>query len=142
MIELAPDFFVSPQITPADIAAAKAQGVTLLINNRPDGEEPSQPKGAELAAIARKAGLAYIEIPIGAAGARDGDLDAFDAAVRENKGKILAFCRSGTRSTMLRALAGARAGADPRMLVEEAARAGYNIAGLAPRLLALSKAKS
>ncbi|NWG70884.1 MAG: TIGR01244 family phosphatase [Parvularculaceae bacterium] len=139
MIELAPGFLVSPQIRPTDIATAKAAGVTLVINNRPDGEDPLQPKGADIADAARGAGIAYVAIPIGAAGVSDTDIDAFEAAMSKNKGKTLAFCRTGTRSTVLRALARARSGVEPDALIEEAAAAGYNIAGLAPRLIALSQ---
>ena len=52
-------FLVSPQIQPGDVAAAAAMGVTTIVNNRPDGEEPGQPAGAEIEAAARAAGLAY-----------------------------------------------------------------------------------
>lgn len=58
----------SPQILPADIADAQAQGVTLVINNRPDGEEAGQPEGAEIEAAARAAGLDYLAIPVSGAG--------------------------------------------------------------------------
>lgn len=139
MIEIASGFFVSPQIRPDQLGAAKAHGVTLVINNRPDGEEPSQPSGAEIAEAAKRAGMTYVAIPVGPAGACDADLDAFDAAISKNTGKTLAFCRSGARSTMLRALARARAGASAQALVQEAAAAGYNIAGLTARLAKLSQ---
>ena len=139
MIELAPRFFVSPQIAPSDLAEAKARGVTLVINNRPEGEGADQPRGADIAEAAKSAGMTYVAIPVGPAGVSDADLDAFDAALKSNEGAVLAFCKSGTRSTVIRALARARGGADPRALIEEAANAGYNIAGLAPRLQALSK---
>ncbi|HCK84218.1 MAG TPA: hypothetical protein DHW63_06795, partial [Hyphomonadaceae bacterium] len=63
-VPLADDYLVSPQIGPEDIAAAKALGVTLIINNRPDGEEFGQPKGAEIEAAAKAASLAYVAIPV------------------------------------------------------------------------------
>ena len=55
---------VSPQISVADVADAKAQGFAAIINNRPDGEAPDQPAGAEIEAAARQAGLAYAYIPV------------------------------------------------------------------------------
>ena len=50
-------FSASPQISVADVEAAKAEGFTLIINNRPDGEEDSAPQSADImcaAANARK----------------------------------------------------------------------------------------
>ncbi|MEL7030031.1 MAG: sulfur transferase domain-containing protein, partial [Pseudomonadota bacterium] len=61
---LAPDFAVAPQISQQDVAAAAADGVVLIVNNRPDGEEPGQPAGAEIEAAARAAGVAYAAIPV------------------------------------------------------------------------------
>ncbi len=67
-IPVADDFFASPQISLADIEEAARIGVTLIINNRPDGEEPGQIAGAEIEAAARAAGLDYVAFPVGAAG--------------------------------------------------------------------------
>lgn len=128
-IEIADQFFVSPQITADDVATAEAMGVTLIINNRPDGEEAGQPAGADIEAAARAAGLRYVAIPIRGMAIDPDHLDAFDAAVAGNDGGVLAFCRSGTRSTVLRAFAQARAGASVDDIIDEAANAGYNIAG-------------
>lgn len=128
-IRLADGFFVSPQIGPEDVAAAKGLGVTLIINNRPDGEEFGQPKSAEIEAAARAAGLDYVAIPVSGMGIGPAHLDAFDAAISAHTGGILAFCRSGTRSTVLRAFARARAGEPVEKIVGEAAEAGYNIVG-------------
>lgn len=139
-VPLEEGFWAAPQITPDDIAAAKALGVTLIINNRPDGEAIGQPRGEEIEAAAKAAGLSYVAIPVGPAGVGDRQLDAFDAAVADNHGGVLAFCRTGTRSTTVWALAKARAGAPAEEIIREAADAGYNLAGIAPRLEALSKA--
>ncbi|MEO1015030.1 MAG: TIGR01244 family sulfur transferase [Pseudomonadota bacterium] len=125
---LADDFLIAPQITPEDIATLKAEGVQLIINNRPDGEEPGQPKSADIEAAAKAAGLTYVEIPVGRMGVTSQHLDDFDAAVAQS-GKTLGFCRSGMRSTIVRAMAKARGGADIDALIEEAAGAGYDITG-------------
>ena len=135
---LADGFYVSPQIKEADIAAAAALGVTLIVNNRPDGEEPGQPTGSAIEAAARRAGLAYVAIPVaGVATLGVADIDAFDRAVGANPGAVLAYCRSGTRSTVMRALSRARAGDSVDAIIEEAAEAGYDLTGLAPRLAAI-----
>ena len=127
--ELAPRFWVSPQIGAEDLAAAKARGVTLIINNRPDGEEVAQPRGADIEAEARALGLSYVAIPVGPMGVSPEHLDAFDKAVEANKGGVLAYCRSGTRSTIVRALSEARRGRPVDDIIGEAAEAGYNLAG-------------
>jgi uncharacterized protein (TIGR01244 family) len=128
-IPLAENFWVAPQISAADLAEAKARGVTLVINNRPDGEEPGQPRGAEIEAAAKALGITYVAIPVGPMGVSADHLDNFDRAVGANAGGVLAFCRSGTRSTIVRALSEARKGRAPDDIISEAAEAGYNIAG-------------
>jgi len=55
---------VAPQVALSDMAVAAAEGFTLVINNRPDGEDMSQPSSAEMEAAARAAGLAYAHIPV------------------------------------------------------------------------------
>lgn len=138
-IKLADGFYVSRQLKPEDIAEAVDLGVALIINNRPDGEEPGQPAGAEIEAAARAAGLGYVQIPIRGMGVNDASLDAFDKAVADSAGPILAYCRSGTRSTMLRAFAKARAGVEVDDIIAEAAKAGYNIAGQRQALRSLAE---
>src|SRR5690606_21042742 len=61
--QLSEAVLASPQITVADIAAAAELGVTLVINNRPEGEEDSQTPGPAIEAAARAAGMDYTAIP-------------------------------------------------------------------------------
>ena len=77
------DMFVSPQIGASDVAAAKEAGFTLIINNRPDGEEPSAPQGAEIEAAVNAAGIDYIAIPITRAGFSRPQIDTMNAS-RQN----------------------------------------------------------
>lgn len=129
---------VAGQIRPEDVAAAAGQGVRLVINNRPEGEEPGQPAGAEIEAAAKAAGLAYVAIPVDHSGFSVEQVDAMRAALAEG-GPALAFCRSGTRSTYLWALARGAEGDDPAELRAKAGNAGYDIAplmGLIERLRA------
>jgi uncharacterized protein (TIGR01244 family) len=129
MLRLSDSVLVSGQIAPADIADAVAAGVTMIVNNRPDGEEPGQPEGAAIEAAARAAGLDYRFIPV-AGGLRPDQIEAMAAALEEAKGKLLAYCRSGTRSTYLWALAEHRRGGDGARLIAQAAAAGYDLAPL------------
>ena len=104
MRELDDKVLVSGQIRPDEIAALRAEGVTLIVNNRPDGEEPDQPLGVELEEAAMAAGIDYRSVPI-IRGIGPADADAMREAISQSPGKVLAFCRSGTRSALAWALA-------------------------------------
>ena len=121
---------VAGQINPADVAEAAAQGFTLVINNRPDGEQPGQPTGAEIAAAAAAAGLGYRAVPITHAGFGEEQVAAMQEALVAATGPVLAFCRSGTRSTFAWALARARMGDDAETLSAKASSAGYDLGPL------------
>ncbi|MEN9683326.1 MAG: hypothetical protein RLZZ427_1077 [Pseudomonadota bacterium] len=125
--ELNPRIFASPQITLADVAEAARQGITLIINNRPEDESDDQTPGAAIAAAAAAAGLAYVAIPVTHAGFSEGQVKAMAAALAAANGPVLAYCRSGTRSTLLWALAEASRGASPEALATAAAAAGYDV---------------
>lgn len=118
---------VSPQLAIEDIAAAAKLGVSTIVNNRPDGEEPSAPQGDDIAAAAAAAGLNYIAIPVSHAGFSEPQVDAMIAALEQADGPILAYCRSGTRSTLLWALAAAKQGEAPESIARTAAQAGFDI---------------
>ncbi len=119
---------VSPQISVADVEQAKAMGVTFILNNRPDDEEPGQVNGAEIAAAAQAAGIGYAAVPVTHGGFAPWQIDGMDEALASaGDGKLLAYCRSGTRSTLLWALTRARAGVNGDVLAAQAAAAGYDI---------------
>ena len=131
--KLTPFLAVSPQIAEADLGALAAQGFRAVINNRPDGEAEDQPESAALAAAAGRVGLEYRHVPVVSGKITDDDVAAFAQALDEVKGPVLAFCRTGTRSTTLWALAEARH-LDPEAILATAAEAGYDLAALKPRL--------
>ena len=122
------------QLTPEDVAAARAQGFTAIVNNRPDDEQPGQPAGDDIAAAAEAAGVAYTAIPIDHNGFSAAQVSAMVGVLTQESGPILAFCRSGTRSTFLWALARASVGDDADRLVAKAAAAGYDISPIRPAL--------
>jgi uncharacterized protein (TIGR01244 family) len=129
---------VSPQIDPADVTELAAQGFAAVINNRPDHEESAQPEGEPIRIVADTLGLAYTAIPVTGAGFSHTQIDAMRAALDAADGPVLAFCRSGTRSTNLWALAEAKAGGDPAEITARAAAAGYDLSGIRPLLDQLS----
>lgn len=129
---------VAPQILPDQMADIAAAGFVAIVNNRPDDEEPGQPSGAEIQAAAEAAGLAYTAIPVTHAGFGHGQLDAMRAALDAADGPVLAYCRSGTRSCNLWALAAAGLGEDQDALVAKGAGAGYDLNGLRPLMDAVA----
>ena len=131
----------SPQISLADVANAAAQGVVMIVNNRPDGESDDQVPGSEIEAAAKAAGMGYVAIPVTHAGWSEGQVRAMANVLAEAKGPVLAYCRSGTRSTLLWALAESSQGGDPDALTNMAAKAGYDVSPIRP-LMDMLKAKA
>lgn len=119
--------FASPQIGMDEIAEAKAMGITRIINNRPEDESEDQTPGAEIEAAARAAGIDYVAIPVTHAGFSQAQVDAMQEALDGAGGPVLAYCRSGTRSTLLWALARAKSGDNPASIAAKAAAAGYDV---------------
>lgn len=118
---------------PQDMADAAARGVTLAINNRPDGEAFDQIDAAVLGEAAKDAGLDYLHIPVELEFSGH-KVEALLEAMKGAEGRVLLFCGTGTRSCYLWALARARDGVMVEALAGAAARAGYNITPLLPWL--------
>jgi uncharacterized protein (TIGR01244 family) len=127
--------YVAPQLVPADFAAAKAAGIRTVVNNRPDGEAPDQLSSAEAERLASEAGLAYVHIPVPLGGGPTGEMaEAFGRTLAETEGPLLAYCRSGTRSCTLWAVASAGQGEPVDQVLAIAGRAGYDLGGARPLL--------
>jgi uncharacterized protein (TIGR01244 family) len=117
---------VSEQIAPHQVQQLADQGVTVLVNNRPDGEEEGQPLASEIEAAASEAGIAYRFVPI-MRGIGPADVEAMQEAIRETgDGKLLAFCRSGTRSALSCALAHRAEGAPREEIEQRLSDAGFD----------------
>jgi uncharacterized protein (TIGR01244 family) len=129
--ELDEKTLIGGQIAPSDVPGLKAAGVTLIVNNRPDGEDSDQPLSAEIEAAAEAAGIRYRHIPI-VRGMGPSDVDAMRKAIAETgDGKMLAFCRSGNRSALVWAVARSEDGVPRERLEQCAAGAGINLAPVA-----------
>lgn len=124
---------VAPQISPGDVAEIAARGFRTLMNNRPDGESPGQPPSSEIAMQAQAHGLNYIYLPVISGQVTPQNIEDFGKVLKEAKGPILAYCRTGTRCTNLWALAEA-GGCATEELIRQAAAAGYDLSGLSPVL--------
>lgn len=138
---LTQEIMVAPQIGIDAVAEAKALGVSLIINNRPEGESDDQVPGAEIEAAARAAGLDYVAIPVTHSGFSEPQVAAMAEALKGATGKVLAYCRSGTRSALLWALAESAEGGDPDALTNMAAKAGYDVSPVRP-LMDMLKARA
>jgi sulfide:quinone oxidoreductase len=129
--QVANDFYVAPQLQAEDFAAARATGIRTVINNRPDGEAPDQLSDAQARALAAANGLEYEFVPVVTGRMGPDDVADFATALAAHEGPYLAYCRSGTRSCHLWALA--TAGERPvEETMQAAAAAGYDLGPTRP----------
>ena len=101
IVELTPTVAVSGQITPAEVAEIAAAGYRVLVNNRPDGEEPGQPASDDIAAAARASGLEYHYLPVNGFNFPGPGFAQMTSLLDDPERPVLAFCRTGTRCTNL-----------------------------------------
>ena len=93
--------YVCGQVLAENIAALAAEGCKTLICNRPDNEGPGQPSADTIKAEAEKHGISFHYIPVGHGGISHESVDAMRKALSEAEGLVVAYCRSGARSTHL-----------------------------------------
>lgn len=117
---------VSAQIQPGDVPVLKQSGVTMIVCNRPDGEEPDQPPAAAIEQAAKDCGIEFRLAPI-VRGIGPADADAMRDALEAANGQVCAYCRSGTRSTLAWAVARRRQGVSPAEVRKAAAGAGVDL---------------
>ena len=123
--------FVGPQVAPGDVPGLKELGVTMIVNNRPDNEDPGQPRSADIEAAARESGIDYRHVPI-VRGMGPTDIEAMrDAMHAAGDGRVLAFCRSGNRSALAWAVAKREDGVPADELNRCAEGAGFSLAPVA-----------
>jgi sulfide:quinone oxidoreductase len=125
--------FVSEQISPGEMGIAAAQGIKTIINNRPDNETPDQPETQAIIDAAAAHGIEFVHIPVVGGAISELSIDEFCSACENANGPVLAYCRSGMRSTMLWALVEART-LDVNTIMATARKVGYDLAALRPRL--------
>lgn len=125
---------VAPQISVADVEEIARLGFKTLVANRPDREEPGQPAMADIEAAAAEQGLKWVYMPVESGNITDADVDQFATMIRDADAPVFAFCRSGTRCTVLWSLSNARE-LEPQEILAKAQQAGYDITGLIPRLI-------
>lgn len=133
---------VTPQPELNELGKIAELGFKSLICNRPDGESADQPSFAEVEAAAKEVGIVARHIPIAPGKAGDSDAALFGEALEEMEGPVLAFCRTGTRSTVLWSLSQGSKGMPVDAIVATAAKAGYDMSGVAQRIVANNNQKT
>lgn len=127
------DYAVSPQILPEDLPAIRDAGYVTILNNRPDAEIPEELSSSRMRQAAEALGLGFVDNPVTHQGLNDEMVARQRATIEAAEGPVLAYCASGTRSTIVWALG--EAGTRPAdEIVRLAAEAGYDLAGLRGRL--------
>ncbi|MBU7579920.1 MAG: TIGR01244 family phosphatase [Porphyrobacter sp.] len=124
---------VAAQMQPEELAVLTEQGFVAVICNRPDGEEPGQPPLDDMRRAAQEAGLAFHHIPVAGGQFPPAAIAAFAAIRRGTQGKVLAYCRTGTRAASLDALANVQ-GLSVTDRLSNAKAAGYDLSALAERM--------
>lgn len=135
---LTADLSVASQIHPDDLAHIAEEGFRSVICNRPDGEAADQPPVAEIEAAASRVGLTLRHLPVVGGQMPETAPEDFANLLATLPRPILAYCRTGTRSAMLWALAAAsdRPASD---ILATAREAGCDLTGLAPQIEARSR---
>lgn len=138
---LTPTLSVASQLTEADIAQAARDGFRAIINNRPDGEEPTQITSKKIALLAAQHGMEYPFVPAVSGKIGADEITGMAQALARLKAPVLAFCRTGTRSTTLWALAQANT-LPAEEIIATAAAAGFDLTAFRPQLEALASPRA
>lgn len=123
---ISPFLSVSPQIYPAHMEQIATRGFRTIINNRPDNEKDNQPLADDLAVEADRHGMIFINQPVISGHVTIRDSEKFAAELHLASGPVLAFCRTGTRCTILWALSEARH-LDVDVIMSFVAGIGYDL---------------
>lgn len=141
MIPLDEHVLVAAQIQPDDLADIAKTGVTLVVNNRPDGEALMwQPNAADVEAAAHAAGIDFLNLPFTGSELTPEQVAAFAGVIATGEGRVLAYCRSGSRSSLLWAAARVANGADIDDVLARAQDAGIDLSQARAHIESLGKA--
>ncbi len=137
IIQLDEFYFVAPQLVEVDLVWLKSQGFERIINNRPEAESDDQPSGDSIRIAAEVLGMEYVSNPIDLSKLSQEQVNLQRDILLEDK-KTLAFCRTGTRSSVLWILLENGKGGDSESLVSYVSGKGFDLsrcsAAMAPLL--------
>jgi uncharacterized protein (TIGR01244 family) len=131
---------VAGQLRPDDMKEIAAAGYVAVVNNRPDGEAMfGQPRTADLKKAAEAAGLVFLDLPFSGPGATPEQVRAFVDLLAGRPGRVVAFCKSGMRSSLLWGAASIAAGRSLEEVLATALRAGQNLDPIGETMVALAR---
>ncbi|MEO0378859.1 MAG: TIGR01244 family sulfur transferase [Pseudomonadota bacterium] len=139
--QITPTYFVAPQLDPADMADVAAAGITTVICNRPDEEVPPPFQADVMEAAALAAGLEFVRLPLTHQTMTPPNVDRQMECAETSKGPVLAYCASGTRSTVVWCL-GQAGQMETDDILSAARSGGYDLANMRPTLEAIAQAKT
>ena len=135
ILKLTENLYISPQITPDDITEAQAIGIQSVICNRPNNEEAEQPLFSDIQTWLAAVGITHSQHqPVIAPQINQSDIQQFQQLLANSPTPVLAYCRTGTRSTLLWAYHQVQNGVSIDAVLGAAQQAGIDLAPFAPRL--------
>ena len=143
ILKLTDNLYIAPQLTQADTAEAARLGIRSVICNHPDGEEPGQPDFAQVQQWLAAQGIDDMQPqPLVAASLQVGDVARFKALRQSSHTPVLAYCRTGTRCSLLWGLDQAAAGMPVAEIIAAAGQAGVDLGNFTERLQAAAHTDS
>lgn len=99
--QLSNDYAVAGQISPDDVAGIANAGFRTVICNRPDGEDLGQADFAVIKSACDEHDLECFHIPMMGSNLTEDIVRSQLKAMSGSAGGVLAYCRSGDRSTVI-----------------------------------------
>ena len=134
---LTPNYAVSPQISPEDLPLIAEAGFSTVICNRPDAENPPDWHAAAMAEAAAAAGLQFHNLPLTHQTITPENVARQRDLINAASGPVLAYCASGTRSSVIWSL-GQAGHLSTDQILAATAQAGYQLDQLRPALDAMA----
>ena len=135
--QITPTYFVAPQVDPAEMAEIAAAGITTVICNRPDAEVPPSLQAEAVEAAAQAAGLTFVRLPLTHQTMTPDNVAAHLSHITTAEGPVLAYCASGTRSTIAWCL-GQAGNMTTDDILAAAQAGGYELSNMRPTLDAIA----
>lgn len=133
--KIADYLYVSKQLDERIAKRAAQYEIKTVICNRPDGEEEGQPSFETVKEWLNKYGIEnVIYMPVVMNDIDDNALEEFKQAVAKSPAPILAYCRTGTRSSMMWALNQVKRGVEVNSVIKAAELANINLEPLREKL--------
>jgi uncharacterized protein (TIGR01244 family) len=132
---------IAGQLRPQDMKEVASAGFVAVVNNRPDGEAMfGQPRTADLKKAAEAAGLVFLDLPFSGPRATAEQVRAFADLLAERPGRVVAYCKSGMRSSLLWGAAAVAGGRPIDEVLAAARRAGQELEPAREIIAALGRA--